>query len=134
MLPCFAEVWMDPASMLSITRASLAVRRDPQEITLSEFHRWGEPLPGGISRAVVAYLTAGAPFRAVDVAPWPLREKYDYLIQLHVLHFEGVAPASTVRPDDRARRTALSSGEGDRIDCRRGLCVVGCRKYACWLK
>lgn len=72
---------------------SIAVRRGPQEITFAEFHRWGEPLPGGISRAVAGYLTAGAPFRAVDVAPWPLREKYDHLIQLHVSRFEGVAPA-----------------------------------------
>lgn len=102
------------ASYLEST--SIAVRRGPQEITLSEFHRWGEPLPGGISRAVAAYLTAGAPFRAVDLAPWPLREKYDYLIQLHVLHFEGVAPADPAAREGEAHLLArweiIRQGDG----------------------
>ncbi len=86
-----------------------------QELSLSEFHRWSEPLGEGINRAVAGYLTAGAPFRVVDVAPWPARAKHDYLIELHVLRFEGVAPADSaatageahvlatwaiVRPDD----------------------------------
>ncbi len=102
------------ASYLEST--SIAVRRGPQAITLSEFHRWGEPLPGGITRAVAAYLTAGAPFRAVDLAPWPLREKYDYLIQLHVLHFEGVAPADPAAREGEAHLLArweiIRQGDG----------------------
>ncbi len=96
---------------------SVVVRRGDraQELSLSEFHRWSEPLGEGINRAVAGYLTAGAPFRVVDVAPWPARAKHDYLIELHVLRFEGVAPADSaatageahvlatwaiVRPDD----------------------------------
>lgn len=73
---------------------SVVVRRGDraQELSLSEFHRWSEPLGDGINRAVAGYLTAGAPFRVVDVAPWPARAKHDYLIELHVLRFEGVAP------------------------------------------
>lgn len=85
---------------------AIAVRRGQQEITLSEFHRWGEPLSRGIGRAVAANLTAGAPFRAVDVAPWPLREKYDRLVQLHVLRFEGVAPAEPAADEGEARLLA----------------------------
>lgn len=73
----------------------LAVRRDPHGLGFSEFNRWGEPLAGGINRAVRGYLASGAAFRTVDMAPWPAREKYDYLIQLHVERFEGVAPADT---------------------------------------
>lgn len=83
--------------------SSIAVRRGPQEITLSEFHRWGEPLSGGIGRAVAGNLTAGARFRAVDVAPWPLREKYDRLVQLHVLRFEGTASAEPAASRGEAR-------------------------------
>lgn len=85
---------------------AIAVRRGAQEITLSEFHRWGEPLSGGIGRAVAGRLTAGAPFRAVDVAPWPLREKYDRVIQLHVQRFEGVASAEAAASEGEARLLA----------------------------
>ena len=96
---------------------SVVVRRGArgQELDLSEFHRWSEPLGEGINRAVAGYLTAGGPFRVVDVAPWPARAEHDYLVELHVLRFEGVAPEdpagtegdahllatwAIVRPDD----------------------------------
>lgn len=71
----------------------IVVRRGNQQITFSEFNRWGEPLDAGISRAVAGYLAAGAPFESVNVAPWPARTEHDYLIELNVLRFEGVAPA-----------------------------------------
>ena len=73
---------------------SVVVRRGAraQEISLSEFHRWGEPLGEGINRALAGYLAAKAPFPVVQVAPWPLRAQHDYLVQVDVLRFEGVAP------------------------------------------
>jgi uncharacterized protein len=70
----------------------LVVRQGANRISYSEYHRWGEQLGGGINRAVAGHLAARAPFRAVDVAPWPSREQYDYLVQLHVERFEGLAP------------------------------------------
>lgn len=70
----------------------IVVRQGPQEIRYAEFHRWGEELGGGINRAVAGYLAARAPLRGVDVVPWPPRTPHDYLIQLHVLRFEGLAP------------------------------------------
>lgn len=70
----------------------LVVRHGPNQVRYAEFHRWGEQLGGGINRTVAGYLGARAPFRGVDVAPWPARERYDYLIQLHVERFEGLAP------------------------------------------
>jgi uncharacterized lipoprotein YmbA len=70
----------------------IVVRRGPHQIGFSEFHRWGERLEGGINQAVASYLSTRAAFRGVDVAPWPVRERYDYIIQLHVLRFEGMAP------------------------------------------
>jgi uncharacterized lipoprotein YmbA len=69
----------------------ILVRRGPNQIGFSEFHRWGETLSAGINRAVVGYLGDRASFRAVDVAPWPSGERYDYVIQLHVQRFEGVS-------------------------------------------
>jgi uncharacterized lipoprotein YmbA len=73
----------------------IVVRREPHEVGYSEFNRWGERLEVGINRAVAGYLSAHAPFGAVDVAPWPGRERYDFLVQLHVDRFEGVAPRDT---------------------------------------
>lgn len=73
-----------------------------QELSLSEFHRWSEPLGDGINRAVAGYLTAAAPFRVVDVAPWPARAEHDYLIELHVLRFEGVAPEGPTATEGEA--------------------------------
>lgn len=73
--------------------AFVVVRRGPHRITFSEFHRWGEQLSGGINRAVAGDLVSRAHIRSVDVAPWPAGERYDYIVQIHVQHFEGVAPA-----------------------------------------
>jgi uncharacterized lipoprotein YmbA len=70
----------------------VAVRRGANEVTYAEFHRWGEPLGGGINRVVAGQLADRPTIRAVDVAPWPARESYDYLVQLHVERFEGQAP------------------------------------------
>ena len=69
----------------------ILVRRGPNQIGFSEFHRWGETLSAGINRAVAGYLSAGGSFRAVDVTPWPAGERYDYVVQLHVQRFEGVS-------------------------------------------
>jgi uncharacterized protein len=73
----------------------LVVRRGPNQITYAEFHRWGEPLAGGINRAFAGHLAARADFLTIDAAPWAPREAYDYVIQLHVERFEGVTPSET---------------------------------------
>jgi uncharacterized protein len=73
----------------------LVVRQGANRISYSEYHRWGEQLGGGINRVVAGHLAARTSVRAVDVAPWPVREQYDYLIQLHVERFEGVVPEAT---------------------------------------
>ena len=70
----------------------LVVREGEHEIVYAEYHRWGEQPGVGINRALAGHLQALAPFRVVHAAPWPARERFDYLIRLHVEHFEGVAP------------------------------------------
>jgi len=70
----------------------IVVRRGPHRIEFSEFQRWGETLDQGINRTVAAYLRERALFRSVESAPWPTRSQHDYLIQLQILRFEGVAP------------------------------------------
>jgi uncharacterized lipoprotein YmbA len=71
---------------------SIVVRRGAHQVVHSELHRWSEEPGQAINRAVAGYLAVQAPFGAVDVAPWPVRSRYDYLVQLHVSRFEGVEP------------------------------------------
>jgi hypothetical protein len=70
----------------------IVIRRAPNRVELSEFHRWGEELERGISRALAGHLAAGAPAWRVEIAPWGVAEQPDYLIQIHLLRFEGVVP------------------------------------------
>jgi uncharacterized protein len=72
---------------------AIVVRRGSHEVLTSDYHRWGEDLADGINRSVARHLAAAGSFRAVDVAPWPVRSSHDYLIQLHIARFEGVVPA-----------------------------------------
>lgn len=81
---------LDLASYLAVP--FVAVRHGANRVTFSEFHRWGEGLGDGINRALAGYLGGRTPSRTVDVAPWPLRARHDFLIQVHILRFEGVAP------------------------------------------
>lgn len=83
---------IDLASYLAVP--AILVRRGANEVVVSEFHRWGEDLGEGINRAVAAHLASAQPVRSVDVAPWAARARHDYLVQLHVSRFEGVADSA----------------------------------------
>lgn len=102
---------------------AIVVRRGAHEIVISEFHRWGEDPGAGINRALAGHLRVTPGVRAADVAPWSPRAPHDYLIQLHVLRFEGVADSlasqgeaqlratwEIIRPDDGA---VLARGSTD---------------------
>lgn len=75
-----------------LASSSIVVRRGANEMIVSQYHRWGEDPVAGINRAFAGYLAAALPVRAVDVAPWPARSQHDFVLQLHVSRFEGVAP------------------------------------------
>lgn len=79
---------LDLAPYLATT--AIVVRRGSRTVT-SGFRRWGEEPSAGIMRAVAASLSAAPTILAVDVAPWPVQARHDYLVQLHVSHLEGVA-------------------------------------------
>lgn len=68
----------------------MVVRRGANQVDFAEFQRWGEPLEAGINRVVAGALVAHG-FRDVAVAPWPAQARYDYVIQLDVVRFEGLA-------------------------------------------
>ncbi len=76
----------------------MVIRRGPNQVDFSEFNRWGEPLGSGINRVVASSLAARG-FRDAAVAPWPPTARYDYLIQLDVVRFEGLAPEEPLSPE-----------------------------------
>ena len=80
---------IDLASYLAVP--TIVVRRGVNELVVSEFHRWGEDLGEGINRVVAANLAGSPPVRLVNVAPWQVQARHDYVVQLHVSRFEGVA-------------------------------------------
>ncbi len=84
---------LDLASYLSSTPA-VVWRRGANQLVVSEFHRWGGDLDEGINRAFAAHLARIAPVQAVDVAPWQTRVRHDFVLQLHVSRFEGVADSA----------------------------------------
>jgi uncharacterized protein len=83
---------LDLASYLS--EREIVVRRGENRLQVSEFHRWGGDLDEGINRALASYLVLSPPVRAADVAPWAAGERHDFLVQLHVSRFEGVADST----------------------------------------
>jgi uncharacterized lipoprotein YmbA len=70
---------------------SIVVRRGANQIIVSDFHRWAEDVGAGINREFAHHLRAAAGVGRVDIAPWPVRAQHDYLVQLHVTRFEGMA-------------------------------------------
>lgn len=73
---------------------AIVVRRGTHQIETSQFHRWGEDLGEGINHTVAAHLTNVPPVKAVDIAPWAARAQHNFLLQLHVSRFEGVADSA----------------------------------------
>ncbi|MHB1311192.1 MAG: PqiC family protein [Gemmatimonadaceae bacterium] len=93
---------LDLAPYLSTT--AIVVRRGSR-IHTSEFHRWGEDPSAGIMRAVALSLGAAPAILAVDVAPWPVQARHDYLVQLHVAHLEGVTVGDSTATEGEVRVT-----------------------------
>lgn len=73
---------------------AIVVRKSAHQIHVSEFHRWGEELGQGINRTLASQLSNAPPVKAVSVAPWQPSSQHDFLVQLHVYRFEGVADSA----------------------------------------
>lgn len=86
------------ASYLDATR--IVTRRGPHRLVFSEFHRWGEDLGRGISRNVALGLEAHPKIHSVEAVPWPEGSTFDYIVELHILSFEGIGPPPDPEADD----------------------------------
>jgi uncharacterized protein len=76
----------------------IVVRQGEHQIEFSEAHRWGEALGQGIQQVLAAEFRHRAPAQRLVLAPWPMGEPPLYLIQLHLLRFEGVRPEDPLAP------------------------------------
>jgi uncharacterized lipoprotein YmbA len=88
------------ASYLDPTR--IVTRRGSHQINFAEFHRWGEDLDRGINRTVAQNLETRSGIRSVEAVPWPEGSTFDYVVELHILRFEGVGPPPDPEADDDA--------------------------------
>jgi len=70
----------------------MVIRRGNHRVEFDEFHRWGEDLPRGFSRALASHLSSRMPAQRVLVVPWPTGTHPEHLLQVQLLRFEGVAP------------------------------------------
>jgi len=86
---------LDLASYLAVP--SIIVRQGANELVVSEFHRWGEDLGESINRVVAANLAGLASVRSVDVAPWQIGARHNFVVQLHVSRFEGIADSAATQ-------------------------------------
>jgi uncharacterized protein len=69
----------------------IVVRRGEHEVEFSEFHRWGEDLSRAVNRTVARRLASRIPEGRIEVAPWPVGTSPEFVIQVHLLRFEGLA-------------------------------------------
>lgn len=89
-----------------LTGPFIVVRSGHHRIGFSQFDRWGEALASGVNRAVAGHMLAQASELRVEVAPWPEGVQPDYLIQIHLTRFEGVAPEDASASEGEAHLRA----------------------------
>jgi uncharacterized lipoprotein YmbA len=100
-LPTGTEgVSVDPPASVSGLRAPrlsdylsspfVVVRQGANEIGFSRFDLWGERLAQAIGRSVAGHMGALDPGLRVEFAPWSSEARPDHVIELEVVHFEGV--------------------------------------------
>jgi uncharacterized protein len=84
----------------------IVVRRGTHRVGFSELDRWGEDLARGINRTLTAHIVSRSPAHRVESAPWSPGAQPEYLIQVHLLRFEGVAPDDPLSPAGEAHLLA----------------------------
>lgn len=89
-----------------LTTPFIVVRSGRHRVGFSQFDRWGEALAAGVSRALAGHMLSQAPLLRVEVAPWSEGVQPDYLIQVHLTRFEGVAPEDSSASEGEAHLRA----------------------------
>jgi uncharacterized protein len=74
-----------------LDRINVVTRTDSDQVDLSQFRRWAEPLADGIARTLSEEISAGVPTERVIAFPWRgvVARAIDYQVVVTVLSFDG---------------------------------------------
>jgi hypothetical protein len=72
-----------------VDRPQIVTRKGPDEISLTEFDRWGEPLVDGVPRTIAENLGLLLPNDRVALLPWAGMRAPQYRVVVDVARFDG---------------------------------------------
>jgi uncharacterized lipoprotein YmbA len=100
-----------------LNRAQIVTRSGSDELDISTYHRWAEPLENGIGQVLANDLAAQIGSERIAVFPWRggIARVLDYQVAVVVLRFEGL-PGGQVTLDARWR---LVDRDGQEIALKR---------------
>ena len=97
-----------------LDRPQIAVRVSDNEIYLSEFHRWAEPLENNLTRVVAENLALLLGTDRIEIFPWKSSSPIDYQVRVMIARFDGKPGDQAVL---KARWTVFSKrGEAPVVD------------------
>jgi uncharacterized lipoprotein YmbA len=85
-----------------VDRPQIVTRKSSDEIDLSEFNRWAEPLADSVPRTIAENLTALLPNDRIALFPWTGARALSHQVVIDVARFDG-ALGGTVSLDARWR-------------------------------
>jgi len=94
-----------------LNRPQIVTRVGENEVLLSEFSQWAEPLEDNFAGVLTENLSRLIPTDRVVVYPWPKRTKIDLKIEVEVIRFAG-QPGGNVA---LAARWRLTLGNGAEV-------------------
>ena len=94
-----------------LDRPHLVTRVGPNQLSLSEHHRWGEPLPAGFNRVLAKNLSALLQTQRIVSHPWSRSTQLNYRVEIEVRRFEAAAGPETLL----TARWILLDGTGEKL-------------------
>ena len=95
-----------------LDRTQIVTRTSADQVELSMFHRWAEPLEEGIARVLAEEIGARVPTERIVMFPWRgvVAQAIQYQVVIAVLRFDG-RPGGDVTLDTRWRILGRDGGE-----------------------
>lgn len=90
----------EPTLASYLDAARIVTRYGANTIQFSDFHRWGEDLDRAVNRVVARALEAQKGIYSTQVVPWSHGSSFDYVVEMHVLQFEGRSPQPPPTEDE----------------------------------
>ena len=94
-----------------VDRQEIVTRRGPNELGISEFHLWAEPLDSNLSQVLVENLSVLLSAEPVLLSPFPGSTPVDYRVPIKILRLEGKLGGNA----SLVARWSLSGEEGREV-------------------